>query len=203
MARTKSKKKGKEIHALFTPSQIPNALTIARILLTFVVMYLIFNGNNIFAVVIVFGIAAFTDFLDGKLARRYGWVSEFGRQADMIADRFLWIGTALAFLISFGIRGELNGFIGAQLFVLYLREMISLPFALVSFFSGNMLPPARYIAKVTTFIQGFALPTLILSVFYPTFTYISLPLAVAGGITGTISALYYIHDALIDPKTKP
>ncbi len=173
---------------------IPNMLSISRIILTFVVIYLIFTKANIIYTIIIFSIAALTDFLDGQLARRFKWVSEFGRKADMIADRFLWIGTALAFVIAFGLEGSLRWYDGVLLLLIMTREIIAMPFALIAFFSGNALPHARYIAKATTTIQGLALPSLLLSVYYPQWIYPAVILAVVCSITGFISALYYIHD---------
>src|SRR3989344_8593315 len=110
-------------------SQIPNALTISRIILTFVVIYLVFIRASLVKIVIIFAIAAITDFLDGQLARKFKWESEFGRKADMIADRFLWAGTALAFIISYGMEGVLTWREGVQILLLMTREIITLPFA--------------------------------------------------------------------------
>lgn len=183
-------------------SNIPNFLTISRIVLTFVVMYAIFDNYSIISIVVLFGIAASTDFFDGRLARKFKWESEFGRRADMIADRFLWMGTALAFVITFGRSGMLNGYQGIQLLLLMSREVISAPFALIAFFSGNPLPKARYIAKVTTFVQGFALPALILSTYYPVFIFVSAPLSLVAGVTGFMSAMYYIKDTRPKEKRK-
>lgn len=177
-----------------TFSNIPNFLTILRVVLTFVVMYMILSQASLFLALTIFVIAALTDLFDGRLARRFKWESEFGRQADMIADRFLWIGTALAFVISFGIVGLLQGIIGVQLLFIMAREIISAPFVLIALFGGNPLPQARYVAKVTTFVQAFALPVLILSTLYPWMIYLSFPLSVVCLVTGFISALYYLKD---------
>lgn len=183
-------------------SNIPNFLTVSRIIITFIVAYLIFTRAKLSTVIIVFAIGALTDFFDGQLARRFNWTSEFGRRADMIADRFLWGGTVLAFIITYGMLRLLDWTDGVQLLLLMTREIISLPFALYAFFSGNPLPQARFIAKVTTFLQGFALPALILSVHYPYWAYVSIPLSAACAITGFKSALYYIYDTQKTEKRK-
>lgn len=174
---------------------VPNTLTVLRFILTFVVVYLVFTDASIINIIIVFVIAALTDFFDGQIARRFNQKTEFGRKADMIADRFLWIGTTLAFVFSFGVQGILKPIHGIQFLFIMSRELISAPFAIIAFFSGNPVPQARYIAKVTTFLQGFALPALILSFFYPVWIYVSLPFSIAVAITGTISGLYYIKDS--------
>lgn len=174
--------------------QIPNLLTISRVILTFVVIYLIFTNADIKATIIIFAIAAITDWLDGALARKFKWESEFGRKADMIADRFLWIGTALAFIISFGMSKKLEAIHGIQLLFIMAREIITAPFAVAYTLSNKPIPHATYIAKTTTFIQGFALPALILSVYYPKWLIISIPLSIVCLITGSISAKHYIKN---------
>src|SRR3989344_1836816 len=178
----------------YTLENIPNFLTISRFIITFVVMYFIITGENIFIIILIFLIGASTDFFDGMLARRYHWESEFGRRADMIADRFLWVGTAVAFIFAFGIVGGLRGIIGLQILFILTREIVSAPFVLIAFPSGNALPPARYVAKLTTFLQGIALPALILSTVYPFLIYISLPFSILCFVTGFISAIYYLRD---------
>ena len=173
---------------------IPNALTILRIILTFVIIAMIFLNFNITQIIIVFVIGALTDLLDGQIARRFHLCTEFGRKADLIADRFLWIGTALSFIIFFSITGKLNILHYIQIVFIMSREIISAPFAIIAFYKKYNLPHAKFIAKVNTFIQGFALPALILSVFYPQWTYLSLPLSVAILVTGTLSAKIYISE---------
>ena len=44
-------------------------------------------------------IAVITDFLDGRIARRYGWVSAFGRVADPVVDKVLTLG-GMMFLVA-------------------------------------------------------------------------------------------------------
>lgn len=187
--QNKQKKLGKVI-----AQNIPNFLSMSRIILTFVVIYLIVTDQSVVEIVFIFSLAAITDFLDGQLARRFKLVSEFGRKADVLADRFLWIGTAVTLLVVFGIEGKLHWFNGIQLMLIMSREIISMPFALIAFFSGKGIPHVRFVAKATTLLQGFALPALILSIVYPYFIYLSIPLAIACSITGFISAMYYIQD---------
>jgi len=173
---------------------VPTFLNASRIVLAFVVIYMIFTKVNVKFIVFVFAIAAITDWFDGKIARRYKLVSEFGAKADMTADRFLWIGTALAFVIVYSADNQLTNIHGLQILLIMIREIISAPSALVALFSGKGYPKARYVAKVTTFVQGFALPALILSVFYPEWIFVSLPLSIVIGIVGTMSGFYYVYD---------
>lgn len=77
---------------------IPNALTIMRIVLGFVVPYLIVTGDfeaRVWAA-ILFAIAAFSDWLDGWYARRYNLVTKLGKILDPIADKIIVLGSFVA-----------------------------------------------------------------------------------------------------------
>jgi CDP-diacylglycerol--glycerol-3-phosphate 3-phosphatidyltransferase len=72
-------------------AQIPNALTLARLVLipVFVVLLLTADGGHSWPAAIVFGIAGVTDQVDGWLARRWRVESSFGKIADPLADRLM------------------------------------------------------------------------------------------------------------------
>jgi phosphatidylglycerophosphate synthase len=180
---------------------IPNVLTISRVLIAFIVVYLVFIKIDMRITVAVFAVGALTDFLDGIIARKYNLKSEFGRKADMLADRFLWVGTALSFLIAYGITMQLD-FVHYLLWIFIMsREIITFPFAVVAFVNGGKpFPHTRFIAKLTTFIQGFALPSLMLSIYYPMFIYPSWILSIAVLAIGFRSALYYLNDINIQER---
>jgi CDP-diacylglycerol--glycerol-3-phosphate 3-phosphatidyltransferase len=79
---------------------IPNALTILRIVLIPVFIWLIAtaDGGKSWPAAIVFGVAGITDQVDGFLARRWHVESTFGKIADPLADR-LMIDAAVLMLI--------------------------------------------------------------------------------------------------------
>ena len=89
------------------PSWLPNALTILRLVLVPVFLALLFVHPQDFlwrlGATVAFGVAILTDLFDGRIARRYGLVSDFGKIWDPIADKAL---TGAAF-ISLSILGEL------------------------------------------------------------------------------------------------
>ncbi|HEU5280149.1 MAG TPA: CDP-diacylglycerol--glycerol-3-phosphate 3-phosphatidyltransferase [Gaiellaceae bacterium] len=74
-----------------TLQQLPNALTLARLLLipVFVVLMLQADGGHSWPAGIVFGVAGVTDQIDGFLARRWHVESDFGRIFDPLADRLM------------------------------------------------------------------------------------------------------------------
>lgn len=71
---------------------LPNQLTVARLILSFVFVALLsLNEITHFrtAALLVFVIAAVTDFLDGYLARKHSLVTNFGKLMDPLADKIL------------------------------------------------------------------------------------------------------------------
>ncbi len=79
---------------------LPNKLTILRIILTFIFIYFISQERLVYVTVasIVFGLAAVTDFCDGYIAKKYHLVSDFGKLMDPIADKFLILAALLSFV---------------------------------------------------------------------------------------------------------
>jgi CDP-diacylglycerol--glycerol-3-phosphate 3-phosphatidyltransferase len=84
-------------------SRLPNALTIFRIVLIPVYVWLIAtcDGGRSWPAAIVFGVAGVTDQVDGFLARRWHVESAFGKIADPLADR-LMIDASVIMLIHAG-----------------------------------------------------------------------------------------------------
>jgi CDP-diacylglycerol---glycerol-3-phosphate 3-phosphatidyltransferase len=80
---------------------IPNIITVARIALCPVIFVLIFvpTFTARFIAWILFLIAAFSDLVDGNLARKHGWISDFGKLWDPVADKMLVVATFIPFYI--------------------------------------------------------------------------------------------------------
>src|SRR5271163_1574120 len=76
---------------------VPNQLTAARFVLA-LVLFLLISLQLWIACLIVFAVAAFTDWLDGYIARRQGITSTLGRNLDPLVDKVLMCG-AYTFLI--------------------------------------------------------------------------------------------------------
>jgi len=84
-------------------AQLPNALTVGRLLLipVFVVLMIDAGESPSWPAGIVFGVAGVTDQVDGYLARRWHVESRFGKIADPLADR-LMIDAAVLLLVVYG-----------------------------------------------------------------------------------------------------
>ena len=79
---------------------LPNQLTIARIILTFFFMYFVSQEGlvTIVAATVIFALASLTDILDGYFAKKHNQISDFGKLMDPIADKVLILAAFLAFV---------------------------------------------------------------------------------------------------------
>ena len=79
---------------------VPNTLSLIRVaLVPLFVVAILFMRHEIWGYVvpaIIFALTAFTDMLDGKIARKYGLVTDFGKFIDPLADKFMVIGSLIA-----------------------------------------------------------------------------------------------------------
>lgn len=87
--------------ALFEARTIPNVITVARILVTPAVFVLVLVPEFWPRLLgfILFLVAAFSDLFDGYLARKHGWISDFGKLMDPLADKLLVVATFIPFYI--------------------------------------------------------------------------------------------------------
>ena len=85
---------------------LPNKLTVARIILVpFCMFFIAFTGMNDTAAriiaLVLFSLTSLTDMLDGKIARKYNLITDFGKFLDPVADKLLIIGSYLAILVRY------------------------------------------------------------------------------------------------------
>ena len=81
---------------------IPNSLTLGRLVLVPLIVWLIIT-HQIQAAFLVFLLAGLSDAADGYLAKRYGWDSELGAYLDPIADKALLV----SIYVTLGLAGHL------------------------------------------------------------------------------------------------
>ncbi|MBQ6796117.1 MAG: CDP-diacylglycerol--glycerol-3-phosphate 3-phosphatidyltransferase [Clostridia bacterium] len=126
---------------------LPNKLTLIRIILVPVCMALMLTGHFYIALG-VFIIASITDFFDGYIARKDNLVTSFGKIMDPLADKILVFGALLCFL-------QL-GFINAWCVVIILaREFFVTGMRVVAVDKGKVIA-ASWWGKVKTNVQIFA-----------------------------------------------
>jgi len=107
---------------------LPNKLTVARLILTvvFVILYYLPIPNAVSWSLLVFAIASITDLLDGQIARKYNLVTNFGKLMDPLADKILMT----AALIMLAMRDHLAAWIviailAREFFVTGIRQIAS------------------------------------------------------------------------------
>ncbi len=133
---------------------LPNKLTMARILAVpvFIVVYLL--GYNI-AAVIIFALASLTDMLDGKIARARGLVTNFGKIMDPLADKILVISAFVCFV-------EVGIVPGWMVIVVLAREFAVSGLRTVAAADGTVIA-AGMTGKIKTVTQMIAVILLLLN----------------------------------------
>lgn len=129
-----------------------NLITIARILLSPIILLSLIFGNYL-ACIILFFLAGITDYFDGYLARKYNAESNLGEILDPIADKILIV------FVLFGLSVSLNSFVIAFLSSLIIAREIGIA-ALRDYSSRNNISDktkVTYLAKVKTALQLFAI----------------------------------------------
>ena len=132
---------------------LPNKLTMLRMVLVPVVMALILGGHSVMAFVL-FAAASITDFLDGYIARKYNLVSSFGKIMDPLADKLLTFG-ALICCVQTGLIS-----VWAPMIIIS-REFFVTCMRVVAAASGKVIA-ASWWGKVKTNVQMFAIMFAIL-----------------------------------------
>jgi cardiolipin synthase len=123
---------------------LPNALSVARILLTPAFVWLIVDRDTTFVGLLLFGVVASTDWLDGYVARRTGQVSDVGKMLDPTADRL----AIAAGLVALVVRGAFP--LWAALLIL-VRDVAILIAGVMLLVTRKVRIEVRFIGKVATF----------------------------------------------------
>ena len=175
---------------LIEPRALPNVITVGRIVMAPAVFFLILLPGfwpRLFSF-ILFLIAAFSDLWDGYLARKYGWVSDFGKLMDPLADKLLLVATFIPFFLishrpgaanDLPYWGELPVWV---LVVIFGREILITVIRSIAARRGRVIAAAKagkYKAVVQNIFAGAAL-----------FWYALQSAAAANGWTGTFWELW-------------
>ena len=133
---------------------LPNKLTIIRIILTpiFLALLMLDFDFHYLAALVVFSIASYTDYLDGKIARKEGIVTNFGKFLDPLADKMLTTSALLGFM-ALGIGA---GTVWITFIVLF-REFLVSSLRLVAVSSGGKVIAANIWGKLKTVSQMVAI----------------------------------------------
>jgi CDP-diacylglycerol--glycerol-3-phosphate 3-phosphatidyltransferase len=176
------------------PAWLPNALTVLRLVLVPVFVVLLFVHPTDFgwrmAATVAFGVAILTDLFDGRIARRYDLVSDFGKIWDPIADKAL---TGAAF-ISLSILGELPWWVTV---IILVREwgitwmgVVMLKYEVMAAAAGG---------KLKTLLQAIALLMFLpynVNLTPPFWFLLSWLVMGAAFVLTVVTGLMYVRDAL-------
>lgn len=140
---------------------LPNKLTVLRvIMIPFFVAALLYDGganqNMRYVAAAIFIIASLTDMLDGKIARKYNLVTNFGKFMDPLADKLL-VCSALICMI------ELRELPAWMVIIIISREFIISGFRLVASDNGVVIA-ASYWGKFKTTFQMIGVVLLIFNI---------------------------------------
>ena len=131
---------------------IPNIISFIRILLIPVFGVLFYNGELLWALLIL-AFSGFTDFIDGKLARKLNQVSELGKMLDPIADKLTQATIAIVYFFTFrnAENETLNLF--AWVFLLFiLKELVMLVGGAIMIAVGIRPGAAEIYGKAATLV---------------------------------------------------
>ncbi|MBV9022333.1 MAG: CDP-alcohol phosphatidyltransferase family protein [Streptomycetaceae bacterium] len=140
---------------------VPNILSMARLLSVPVFLWLIlwpkFGGPDAdYWALAILALSGISDYLDGKLARRWNQISRLGRILDPAADRLYVLSTLLGLTWREILPWWLTG-------VLVARELMLVVAVLVLRRHGYGPPQVNFLGKAATFNLMYAFPLLLLS----------------------------------------
>ncbi len=144
---------------------LPNKLTIGRVIAVpfFVAAYML--GYYIVAMVL-FVAASFTDMLDGKIARKRGLVTNFGKIMDPLADKIL-VYSAFCLMTA-------GGIVPGWMFIIILAREFAVSGMRTVAASEGIVIAAGMSGKMKTVFQMIAVPVLILALALPQFGFIMI-----------------------------
>ena len=166
---------------------LPNKLTVMRVILIpfFVAALLYDNGSSQTMRIVanvIFIVASLTDLFDGKIARKYNLVTNFGKFMDPLADKLL-VCSALIFLIQLG---QLPAWV---VIIIISREFIISGFRLVAADNGIVIA-ASYWGKFKTTFQMIAVILMIFNI--PALATVTMIMLVIAVVLTVISLVDYV-----------
>lgn len=134
---------------------LPNKLTVLRLIMVPVIVIVMLLplgtiASGILAAAI-FGLTAFTDMLDGKIARKHNLITDFGKFLDPLADKFMVISTLV--VLTYKFDGYLQLFCMITTLIVIMRELAVTSIRLVVSSSAGIVVAANMLGKIKTVTQ--------------------------------------------------
>jgi CDP-diacylglycerol--glycerol-3-phosphate 3-phosphatidyltransferase len=158
---------------------VPNFLTLLRMILVIPIVILLFEGYVAKLISgILFIIAGFTDYIDGKVARKYKAYSEFGNFMDPLADKLLIISILIAFL-----KLDPTIFPYWMVWLIISREFIITALR-IGAVNQNSAVKTLYIGKLKTTAQFLTIATIIILLVLKDYLVFKGAIAPVSGVIG-------------------
>ncbi len=178
---------------------LPNKLSLLRIALIpcmVIVFYMPIIPYRYIISAVIFAIAAFTDFLDGYIARKYNLVTDLGKFLDPIADKILVLSALVIMLTEptiFGGYGDTLGKIlgGVGVTIIVAREMTVSVLRMLAATKNKVLA-AEKVGKIKTFATDFAIVFLLVAVNLEFLFTAGIVLYIISVILTVYSGIFYI-----------
>lgn len=130
---------------------IPNLLSVLRILVIPVFAYFFIAGEPVWAIVML-ALSGISDFLDGKIARKFNQVSALGKVLDPVADKLTQITLAVLLFISFNKVEDSTLKAFSWIFLVFIiKELIMVIFGGIMLLMNLRPSAAEIFGKVATF----------------------------------------------------
>ena len=135
---------------------LPNKLTVLRVILVPVFMLFLCVpmglSDTLVRVIaaVLFALTSLTDMLDGKIARKYNMVTDFGKLMDPLADKFLVFGAMLGILVY---CADLRPIFVWAAAIVMLRELAVTSLRLLAASQSGAVIAAAWLGKVKTVTQ--------------------------------------------------
>ncbi|MCR5000110.1 MAG: CDP-diacylglycerol--glycerol-3-phosphate 3-phosphatidyltransferase [Lachnospiraceae bacterium] len=169
---------------------LPNKLTIFRVILIpfFVAVLLLRPEDGTWRLIAdgIFIVASLTDMLDGKIARKYNLVTNFGKFMDPLADKLL-VCSAMICLVA------LNQLPAWIVIIIISREFIISGFRLIAA-DNNVVIAANYWGKFKTVFQMLMIIVMVANFAYPVWQMLGVILMYIALALTVISLVVYIYD---------
>ena len=130
---------------------IPNLLSVLRILVIPVFAYFFMAGEPLWAIVML-ALSGISDFLDGKIARKFNQVSALGKVLDPVADKLTQITLAVILFIAFNKATDATLKAFSWIFLVFIiKELIMVVFGGIMLLLNLRPSAAEIFGKVATF----------------------------------------------------
>ena len=183
-----------------SPWNIPNALTVLRILMVplFLVLLLADGGNDVtlrWWALIVFLLAMFTDFVDGYLARRNNLITNFGKIADPIADKSLMAAALIGLAIIVELPWWVPVIILVREFGITVLRFFMIRIAVMPASRGGKIKTVLQTAAIALFLLIFPLSDVVAPVVYTILLVIAWIIMTAAIVVTIVTGVDYCVQA--------